>query len=77
MVITVSSSVQCVTVTIIQLKQTDDSICIMCIYFNISACSGEHSCGDYCINLNKVCDRVHDCDDYSDEADCGNYVVID
>jgi hypothetical protein len=47
------------------------------IYFKISACSGEHSCGDYCINLNKVCDRVHDCDDYSDEADCGNYVVID
>jgi hypothetical protein len=49
----------------------------MCIYFKISACSGEHSCGDYCININKVCDRVHNCDDYSDEADCGNYVVID
>jgi hypothetical protein len=48
---------------------------IMCIYFTFSACPGEFSCGHFCIDMDKVCDRVGDCDDHSDEANCGKVLL--
>ncbi|CAC5395313.1 CORIN [Mytilus coruscus] len=32
------------------------------------SCPGQFSCGDYCIDLSKVCDLNFDCEDHSDET---------